>query len=138
MSICKTFGAVAGAFVIAATMFTGTANAATLETVDADASATYWLAVVPGSLTDPDRPLDWSQATSVTLNCDPATGDHPNPKAACDLIEKSGSIASIEKGAICPKIYMPVTAFASGGEQYRETYPNKVCLNSDKGAVYQF
>ncbi|CAM3783587.1 SSI family serine proteinase inhibitor [Nocardiopsis rhodophaea] len=139
MSILKTLGAVAGAFTVAATLFTGTANAAPQENVGADASSSvYWLAVVPGSLTDPNWPLDWSRAESATLTCDPVSGSHPKAEEACELITGSGSIVSIEEGMICPKIYFPVTAFSSGGEQYRETYPNRAFLNSDKGAVYQF
>ncbi|MBB6172955.1 hypothetical protein HNR23_003015 [Nocardiopsis mwathae] len=139
MSFWKNFGAVVGAAVVAGAMSTGAAHAGVQDGVDAGAAASvYKLTVVPGSMTDPQWPLDWSKAESATLTCDPAGGSHPQAEKACELIAESGSIARIAQGAYCPRIYSPVTAFSVGSEKYRETYSNRWCLNSDKGAVFQF
>ncbi len=98
----------------------------------------YVLTTVLGSLTDPDRPLEWDKARQATLNCHPAGGTHPHAAQACDLIDRFGSIANIKLVGPCPRIYNPVTAFADGSETYRETFSNSCVLRTTKGEVFRF
>lgn len=69
----------------------------------------------------------------VTLRCDPASGTHPDPEGACQVLrDAGGDFAKIpgQPGMLCPDVYDPVTAIASGdyaGGQviFRHTYPNR-------------
>ncbi|MGQ0715829.1 MAG: SSI family serine proteinase inhibitor [Pseudonocardiales bacterium] len=69
----------------------------------------------------------------VTLRCDPASGTHPDPEGACQVLSDAGgdpAKISGQPGMLCPDVYDPVTAIASGdyvGGQviFRHTYPNR-------------
>jgi hypothetical protein len=69
----------------------------------------------------------------VTLRCDPASGTHPHSESACRVLgEAGGDFAKIagNPGTLCPDIYDPVTAIASGDYQgvrviFRHTYSNR-------------
>src|ERR687894_1106720 len=69
----------------------------------------------------------------VTLRCDPPSGTHPHSESACRVLgEAGGDFAKIpgQPGTLCPDIYDPVTAIASGDYQgarviFRHTYPNR-------------
>lgn len=82
----------------------------------------------------------------VTLRCDPPSGTHPLAEAACNALSAAGG--DIDKvagqpGTLCPQIYDPVTATASGNYQgvqriYRHTYPNHCELDTKTAPVFQF
>ncbi|WP_214411905.1 SSI family serine proteinase inhibitor [Sphaerisporangium fuscum] len=130
--------ALGAAGVLALTVLaSGTAYAAPQKTARS-VPAFYRLSVVPGSLKDPHRPLEWNRVRHASLRCNPPWGDHPQPGRACDLIARYGSIAGIRLQGICPHIYDPVTAFANGSERYQETFPNACVLRTTKGAVFHF
>jgi hypothetical protein len=69
----------------------------------------------------------------VTLRCEPPSGTHPHSESACRVLgEAGGDFAKIpgQPGTLCPDIYDPVTAIASGDYQgarviFRHTYPNR-------------
>ena len=69
----------------------------------------------------------------VTLRCDPPSGTHPHFESACRVLgEAGGDFAKIagQPGTLCPNIYDPVTAIASGDYQDRPVmfwhiYPNR-------------
>ena len=72
----------------------------------------------------------------VTLRRDPASGTHPHSESACRVLgEAGGDFAKVpgQPGTLCPDIYDPVTAIASGDYQggpvmFRHTYPNRCDL----------
>lgn len=60
-------------------------------------------------------------ATRLTLGCDPPSGEHPDPPAACaDLAEEGDPFAALPQGQACTDIYGgPQTATVRG--TYRGT-----------------
>lgn len=95
------------------------------------------LSVNPGAAPGPGR--------SVVLSCDPVGGNHPHAAAACaDLQAANGNIGAVQGDHhMCPMIYEPVTAQATGiweGRQldFTATYPNECQLQTSTGAVFQF
>lgn len=80
----------------------------------------------------------------VTLRCDPASGTHPEPKGACKVLgDAGGDVTKIpgQPGTLCPDIYDPVTATASGDYQgrqviFRRTYPNRCDLARHTAPVF--
>ena len=82
----------------------------------------------------------------VTLRCEPPSGTHPLPEAACRVLgDAGGDFTKIpgQPGMVCPNIYDPVTAVASGDYQGRQvmfqhTYPNGCDLARHTAPVFQF
>lgn len=82
----------------------------------------------------------------VTLQCDPAGGTHPHAEATCNaLLAAGGDIDKLvgQPGTMCPDIYDPATATASGHYQgvqliFRRTYPNHCELDTETAPVFQF
>ncbi|MGH3671103.1 MAG: SSI family serine proteinase inhibitor [Pseudonocardiaceae bacterium] len=81
----------------------------------------------------------------VTLRCDPPSGTHPLPEAACRVLgEADGDFTKIpgQPGMMCPDIYDPVTVVASGDFQgrsvtFQHTYPNRCDLARSTAPVFQ-
>ena len=81
----------------------------------------------------------------VTLRCDPPGGTHPHSEAACRVLgEAGGDFAKIpgQSGTLCPDIYDPVTAIASGDYQgarviFRHTYPNRCDLARHTAPLFE-
>lgn len=86
------------------------------------------------------------QQQFVTLLCDPASGTHPRAEAACNaLLAAGGDIDKVagQPDTLCPDIYDPVTATASGHYQgvsliYRRSYPNHCELDTKTAPLFQF
>jgi hypothetical protein len=82
----------------------------------------------------------------VTLHCDPPSGTHPHPEATCNaLLAAGGDIEKVvgQPGTLCPDIYDPATATASGQYQgaqliFRRTYPNHCKLDTETAPLFQF
>ncbi|MCA1821252.1 MAG: subtilase-type protease inhibitor [Pseudonocardia sp.] len=82
----------------------------------------------------------------VTIHCDPASGTHPHAEATCNaLLAAGGDIDKIvgQPGTLCPDIYDPATATASGQYQgvqliFRRTYANHCELDTETAPVFQF
>jgi Subtilisin inhibitor-like len=81
----------------------------------------------------------------VTLRCDPASGTHPHPESACRVLRDAGGdftkIAG-QPGTLCPNVYEPVTAIASGDYldrqvTFRRTYPNRCDLARHTAPVFE-
>lgn len=74
----------------------------------------------------------------VTLRCDPASGTHPHPEAACKALDAAGGDINKVIGrsdALCPVSHDPATATASGNYQgvqviFRRSYSNRCDLAS--------
>lgn len=84
---------------------------------------------------------------TVTLECEPTGGTHPDAAAACaDLIAANGQIDRIPRvpGAVCAADYDPTTASASGfwrGQviDYSKEFPNPCLANVEAGGhVFHF
>jgi hypothetical protein len=81
----------------------------------------------------------------VTLRCDPASGTHPHPKSACQVLrDAGGDFTKIpgQSGTLCLAIDDPVTAIASGNYldgrvTFRRTYPNRCDLARHTGPVFE-
>lgn len=81
----------------------------------------------------------------VTLRCDPTGGTHPHPESACRVLgEVGGDITKIpgQPGMLCPSIYEPVTAIATGDYRgtrvmFRHSYPNRCDLARHTGPVFE-
>ena len=81
----------------------------------------------------------------VTLRCDPASGTHPHSESACRVLgEAGGDLTKIagQHGTLCPDIYDPVTAIASGDYQgvrviFRHTYPNRCDLARHTAPLFE-
>jgi hypothetical protein len=86
------------------------------------------------------------QEQFVTLRCDPPSGTHPLAEATCNALSAAGG--DIDKvagqpGTLCPRIYDPATATASGHYQgaqliYRRTYANHCELDTRTAPLFQF
>ncbi|NYD47752.1 hypothetical protein BJY14_003735 [Actinomadura luteofluorescens] len=111
------------------------ANALPANAVPANAAAATRLtvSVAPEISTGP-------APKSVTLECEPAGGTHPDAAAACDdLIKAGGDFRKIPPlPAGCPTYYSPVVATVQG--LWRGTpvsasarYTNAVCANVQTG-----
>ena len=82
----------------------------------------------------------------ATLHCDPASGTHPHAEATCNaLLAAGGDINKIigQPDTLCPDIYDPVTATASGHYQgtqliFRRTYANHCELDTKTAPLFQF
>jgi hypothetical protein len=87
-----------------------------------------------------------SGAQFVTLRCDPVSGTHPHPEAVCKALGASdGDINKVigQPDTLCPNIYDPVTATASGSYQgmqviFRRTYSNRCDLAIKTAPVFEF
>ncbi len=85
-------------------------------------------------------------AQFVTLHCDPASGTHPHADATCRaLLASGGDINKLagQPDTLCPDIYDPVTATASGHYQgaqmiFQRTYPNHCELATKTAPLFQF
>lgn len=84
--------------------------------------------------------LSWQEAPrveSVTLDCDPVGGTHPDPEQACELLEEAGSVAALQgPGDACPDIWDPVVATVEGNEYWSQSYDNPCRVTSDKGPFF--
>ncbi|WP_377267252.1 subtilase-type protease inhibitor [Peterkaempfera sp. SMS 1(5)a] len=83
---------------------------------------------------------------SVVLECDPDGGSHPDPAAACGALRRSGGdfrALRARQGVMCPMIYAPVTAEATGqwdGRPVRwvRSYANRCAAAAESGGVFGF
>lgn len=89
----------------------------------------------------------YNGAKTVTLDCEPTGGTHPDADAACsDLIAANGQISQIppEWGGVCPTYYDPTTASASGywrgrSVSYQNDFENPCSANvATGGHVFHF
>ncbi|MEV7980038.1 SSI family serine proteinase inhibitor [Streptomyces sp. NPDC086519] len=125
--------AAAGALLAAALLTAGPAQAAPDLTRDGDH---LYLTVTTGD--------GHSGDTRVTLlRCDPPQGHSRAAEACARLDAVGGDIARIPpaRGAMCPMVYLPVTAQARGqwnGRpiEYRETFANPCRLAARTGPVF--
>ncbi len=99
----------------------------------------------PSRLTLSVVSADGTMSRGVTLDCDPANGPHPNARDACAELDAAGG--GFERltpaGHLCPMIYAPVTATATGswhGQQvyWTRSFPNACFLDQSTGAVFRF
>ena len=82
----------------------------------------------------------------VTLRCDPPSGTHPRPEAACKALSVSGGDINKVIGqpdTLCPAISDPVTAIASGTYQgvrviFRRIYSSPCDLATKTAPVFEF
>lgn len=82
----------------------------------------------------------------VTLHCDPPSGTHSHPDAACAALSAAGGDINKVPGqpdARCPDTDDPATAIASGNYQgqqviFRRTYSNRCDLASKTAPVFEF
>lgn len=88
---------------------------------------------------------DSGEIASATLECGPAGGSHSHHDRACRaLVAVDGDFAKLPKEQIlCPMIYAPVTATASGHWQSRpvvfvHTYTNQCAANAESASVFDF
>ncbi|MDQ4092186.1 MAG: subtilase-type protease inhibitor [Actinomycetota bacterium] len=81
----------------------------------------------------------------VTLRCDPPSGTHPHSESACRVLsEAGGDFTKIpgQPGTLCPDIYDPVTAIATGDYQgarvnFWRTYPNRCDLARHTAPLFE-
>jgi hypothetical protein len=81
----------------------------------------------------------------VTLRCDPPSGTHPHSESACLVLgEAGGDITKIpgQPGTLCPDVYDPVTAIASGDYldgpvMFWRTYPNRCDLARHTAPLFE-
>lgn len=88
---------------------------------------------------------DARSATTVTLNCQPPGGTHPQRARACrELTAADGDFDRLPADSgLCPLIWAPVTATATGHWRERpvlhtHTYPNRCVAARDSGHVFEF
>jgi hypothetical protein len=81
----------------------------------------------------------------VTLKCDPPGGNHPAAEQACkDLAAHHGAFDHRpDRNQVCPMIYQPVVARATGRWQgrytrFRKQYGNDCIMRSRTGSVFSF
>lgn len=131
---------VAAAF-LAATALTG-AGVAAAESTDAapiTAGPSNLLLSVNG------QQISSSSRQDALLTCNPSGGTHPHAAEACDdLATAQGDFSKLPKRELlCPMIYAPVTAKASGtyaGKHinFRQEFPNRCLLARNTGQVFAF
>ncbi|GHF61386.1 hypothetical protein FHX82_002774 [Amycolatopsis bartoniae] len=83
--------------------------------------------------------------SSVTLECGPAGGSHPHADRACRTLDSvDGDFGRLPKEEIlCPMIYAPVTATATGHWHGRPVvfsrgYQNRCAANAGTASVFDF
>ncbi|MEV5575572.1 SSI family serine proteinase inhibitor [Spirillospora sp. NPDC052269] len=86
-----------------------------------------------------------SGTRTVVLRCDPPGGNHPAAEQACaDLAASHGAIDhDPARNQICPMIYRPVIAQATGhwrerAVRFRKQYGNDCVMRSRTGRVFAF
>ncbi|MFJ5261913.1 SSI family serine proteinase inhibitor [Streptomyces sp. NPDC088387] len=120
------------------------------------AAALLAAATVPAQATaQPSLPGNWfyltvtsgdaqsSDTRGTLLMCNPPQG-HDRAAEACDQLGAvDGDIGSIpmDPAVLCPMIYAPVTAHASGqwngrSVEYRQTFANECSMSGNTGAVF--
>lgn len=99
----------------------------------------------PGSALTLTLRDDAGHSTSVTLACDPAGGSHPQRDRACKTLDSvDGDFDRLpQEQLLCPMIYAPVTASASGHWHARPVifergYPNRCAANAATASVFDF
>ncbi|MCP2168056.1 subtilase-type protease inhibitor [Goodfellowiella coeruleoviolacea] len=99
----------------------------------------------PSSLVLTTTGMDGSR--SVSLLCDPASGNHPAADQACQaLTSAEGDFDKLSGGQdsmVCTMDYRPVTASAQGTWRgkpvsFRKEYPNACALRAKTGKVFEF
>ncbi|MFD3943143.1 SSI family serine proteinase inhibitor [Streptomyces sp. NPDC058579] len=116
---------------------TGLALPGTADADDPEPATRILLTVTSGATGDTE---------SASLGCSPAGGDHPEAEAACDELDTAdGDFDRLEvtPDAICPMIYDPVTATATGTYDtepvaWKKTFSNACLLNVETGKVFAF
>jgi hypothetical protein len=93
------------------------------------------LAIHPGS----------GNAAAVSLLCQPSGGTHPDPAGACNTLSMvDGDFDKVpHESTLCPDIYAPVTATASGHwrnrpVEYTHTYANSCLAAADSARIFTF
>ncbi|MTD59288.1 SSI family serine proteinase inhibitor [Amycolatopsis pithecellobii] len=88
---------------------------------------------------------DSGPIASVTLECDPAGGSHPEAERACTtLAAADGDFRRLKaEPRMCPMIYAPVTALAYGHWHgrpvaFHQSYPNRCVASSQTAGVFAF
>lgn len=82
---------------------------------------------------------------TVTLTCHPSGGTHPEAATACAALDRAGGQVGRLPGSngICPMIYQPATAVATGHwgftpQKFVQTYTNLCDLRNSLSPVYDF
>lgn len=132
---------VAAAF-LGATALTG-AGVAAAESTDslaAPSGASNLLLTVNGAFVS-----NTSSRKDTLLTCNPNGGTHPHAADACsELAAAQGDFSKLhKKQQLCPMIYAPVTATATGlfaGKHvnFRQEFPNRCVLTRNTGQVFAF
>lgn len=85
------------------------------------------------------------RASTVTLNCHPAGGDHPRRSAACAVLTTvDGDFERLPAApTVCPMIYSPTTATAHGHWRgkpvvYTHTFGNTCAAAAESAGVFEF
>ncbi|CAL9460861.1 subtilase-type protease inhibitor [Nocardiopsis dassonvillei] len=113
----------------------GLALLTALSLTPGTASAERYSAPYVLSVTDEST----GQRSVTTLDCDPVGGTHPEAEAACAAIAEAGSIEAIAPAeGVCTLEYRPVTATATGREDFERTFGNPCQLRMAKGDVFAF
>jgi len=130
-----TFSRLSGALlaVVLSVVATGLAVTGT-----ASANQTSYLSL---AIASPEGPVK-----VVNLECAPAGGNHPNPKAACaELMAAQGDLNQVggDQTAACTMEYRPVTASAYGHWEgqpvaWDQEFPNNCTLATNTGTVFVF
>jgi hypothetical protein len=88
---------------------------------------------------------DGGHIASVTLDCGPAGGSHPQHDRACRTLDSvDGDFDRLpQEQLLCPMIYAPVTATAAGHWHTRPVvfhrdYPNRCAANAATASVFDF
>ncbi|GAB2987239.1 subtilase-type protease inhibitor [Amycolatopsis acidiphila] len=88
---------------------------------------------------------DAGRIASVTLDCGPAGGSHPQHDRACQTLDSvDGDFDRLpQEQLLCPMIYAPVTATATGHWHARpvgfsRSYPNQCSANAGTASVFDF
>jgi hypothetical protein len=88
---------------------------------------------------------DGAELAAATLTCFPVGGSHPHAAAACRALARAGGrMERIPASTgVCPMIYNPVTAVASGHwglrpVRFTHVYPNSCVLGNTLRPVFDF
>lgn len=88
---------------------------------------------------------DVAASRASLLMCEPAGGTHPHATKACKSLNKvNGDFHSVgTENAMCPLIYDPVTAHATGtwrGKQvnYTKEFANRCVMESQTSGIFTF
>lgn len=94
-----------------------------------------------------DSAASTSPERAVTLTCAPKpSGSHPAAGPACSQLDLAGGDfdgLSADKGAVCTRVYDPVTVTAQGvwrGTRvaYERTFANECVKRTESSAVFEF